>query len=75
MTSRNQPIPFAVATVSTRAGVDPDEIDLPSEVYGDGLPFNIDDITHDCPKNDTGHIYKNVGGAEICIHCGEEFEP
>lgn len=55
------------ATVSTRAGTDPDEIDAATEAVGDWP-----DIFEPCQLSPVGQCqYSHHDGYEFCIHCGK----
>lgn len=65
-------IPIRRITISTRAGVDPDTIDDPSEVYGDGEVDDFGTVIEPCILSPTGQCqYDHHDEFENCIHCGK----
>jgi len=56
-----------IASVSTRAGDDPDAFDHASEVYADWP-----EVFEHCVRSHTGqHQYGPHDGHARCIHCGQ----
>lgn len=60
-------LPIKRATVSTRAGSDPDEIDCATEAVGD-----FPDTMEPCLLSPVGQCqYDHHDGFTNCIHCGK----